>query len=61
MNSEKPKKEDTSKQSDASDQKDLEESAYEKTVSIPTLTLEDDAVIIVEEDSGTSHSDEKEQ
>ena len=58
MNAEIPKKDDTSKQPEDNDQ---EESAHEKTVSIPTLTLEDDAVIIVEEDSGTSHSDEKEQ
>jgi hypothetical protein len=50
MNSEKPKNEDTSKQSDAGDQKDLEESAYENTV--PILTLEDDAVILVEEGTG---------
>ena len=50
MNSENPKKEDTSKQSDASDQKDLEESEYENTV--PILTLEDDAVMLVEEDTG---------
>ena len=56
MNSENPKKDDTSKQSADNDQ---EESAYENTV--PTLTLKDDAVIIVDEDSGTSHTDEKKQ
>jgi hypothetical protein len=50
MNSENPKKEDISKQSDDSDQKDLEESAYENTV--PILTLEDDAVVLVEVDTG---------
>ena len=50
MNSEKPGKEDTSNQSDASDQQDLEESAYENTV--PILTLEDDAVMLVEVDTG---------
>ncbi len=55
MNSENPKKEDASKQSDVGDQKDLEESAFENTV--PILTLEDDAVLPAEEDTGTDPYD----
>ena len=64
MNSDNPKKQDTSKRSFAgeaddcsTDQKDLEESACETTVRISTLTLEDDALPPAEEDIGTDPYD----